>query len=130
MVLASGMPASELNLDAFLAQGLEYSDWNHTSDRLRRFLSEIGQTHPNAVHRVAEVMAWVKAGEYDRIQRGEYRTRDQSDDVRKEAGDAVEYYTERFRAIFNEAAENLSNLSQQFGEKGQQFADWVRNRSG
>jgi Zn-dependent protease with chaperone function len=128
MTLAGGMPASELNLDAFLAQGLEYRNWDDSSDRLRRFLSEIGRSHPNAVQRVAEVMTWVKAGEYDRIQRGEYRTRDQPDDVRAEAGDAVDYYTERFKAIFREAGENLGNLSAQVGEKGQQFADWVRSR--
>jgi Zn-dependent protease with chaperone function len=130
MSLAGGLPASELNLDAFLAQGLEYQNWDDSSDRLRRFLNEIGVTHPNAVRRVAEVMTWVKAGDYDRIQRGEYRTRDQADDVRAEAGDAVEFYSERFKAIFREAGENLTNLSGQVGEKGQQFAEWVRARRG
>jgi hypothetical protein len=130
MVLASGIPSKDLNLDAFLAQGLEYRDWEDSSDRLRRFLSEIGRSHPNAVQRVAEVMTWVKAGDYDRIQRGEYRTRDQPDDVRGEAGDAVDYYSERFKAIFREAAENLNNLGQQVGEKGQQFAEWLRSKRG
>lgn len=128
MVTAGGMPAAQLNLDAFLAQAMEYQSWDDSSDRLRRFLSELGRTHSNAVIRVSEVMAWVKAGDYDRIQRGEYRTRDQPDDVRAEAGDAVEFYTERFKAIFREAAENFNNLGQQVGEKGQQFADWVRSR--
>jgi Zn-dependent protease with chaperone function len=130
MVLASGIPSKDLNLDAFLAQGLEYRDWEDSSDRLRRFLSEIGRSHPNSVQRVAEVMTWVKAGDYDRIQRGEYRTRDQPDDVRGEAGDAVDYYSERFKAIFREAAENLNNLGQQVGEKGQQFAEWLRTKRG
>jgi Zn-dependent protease with chaperone function len=130
MTLAGGLPASELNLDAFLAQGLEYQNWEDSSDRLRRFLNEISFTHPNAVRRVAEVMTWVKAGEYDRIQRGEYRTRDQPDDVRGEAGDAVDFYSERFKAIFREAGENLTNLGAQVGEKGQQFAEWVRSRRG
>jgi hypothetical protein len=130
MVVSSGMPASKLNLDAFLAQAMEYQNWDDPSDRVRRFLRELGRTHANSVTRVSEVMAWVKSGEYDRIIRGEYRTRDQPDDVRAEAGDAVEFYTERFKAIFREAADNLNNLGQQVSEKGQQLADWVRSRGG
>ena len=47
-------------------------------------------------------MAWVQSGEYDRIVGGEYPTRDQQADARKEAGEAVEFYKERFRRIFNE----------------------------
>jgi Zn-dependent protease with chaperone function len=130
MVLSSGMPASELNLDAFLGQAMEYESWDDPSDRVRRFFNEIGRTHANSVHRVSEVMTWVKSGEYDRILRGEFRTRDQPDDVRQEAGDAVDFYTERFKAIFREAADNLSNLGQQVGEKGQQLAEWLRSRKG
>ncbi len=130
MVTAGGMPADRLNLDAFLAQAMEYQNWDDTSDRLRRFLNELGRSHSNAVRRVAEVMAWVRVGEYDRILRGEYRTRDQPDDVREEAGDAVEFYTERFKAIFAEASENLTNLSSQVGDLGSQLADWVRSRRG
>jgi hypothetical protein len=130
MVMAGGMPAEKLNLDAFLAQAMEYQTWDDSSDRLRRFLNEIGRTHPNAVRRVAEVMAWVKAGEYDRIQRGEYRKRDDPDNVREEAGDAVDYYTERFKAIFREMSENIESLGNQVTEKGQQLADWLRQRGG
>jgi hypothetical protein len=130
MVTAGGMPASELNLDAFLAQAMEYQNWDDASDRARRFFNELGRSHANAVKRVSEVMAWVKTGEYDRIIRGEYRTRDQPDDIRAEAGDAVEFYTERFKAIFAEAGENLSHLGSQVGDLGTQLAEWVRSRRG
>ncbi|MDQ6607973.1 MAG: M48 family metallopeptidase, partial [Actinomycetota bacterium] len=115
MVTAGGMPADTLNLDAFLAQAMEYQNWNDPSDRMRRFFNEVGNTHSNAVRRVSEVMAWVKTGEYDRIVRGEFRTRDQPDNVREEAGDAVEFYTERFKAIFKETADNITNLGAQVG---------------
>src|SRR5205823_4310337 len=100
MVTAGAMPAEDLNLDAFIAQAMEYEGWDDPSDRVRRFFNEIGQTHANAVRRVSEVMKWVQGGEYDRIVRGEYRTRDQDGHVREEAGEAMEFYAERFRAIF------------------------------
>ncbi len=130
MVLAGAMPADRLNLDAFMAQAMEYESWDDPTDRARRFFHEIGQTHPYAVKRVSEVLKWVQAGEYDRIVRGEYRTRDQEYDVREEAGDAMEFYAERFRAIFREFGENVTNLGSQVGGMAEQAADWLRRRGG
>jgi Zn-dependent protease with chaperone function len=130
MVVGGGVPADRLNLDAFMAQAMDYRNWEDPSDRVRRFFNEIGRTHPYAVRRVSEVMEWVQSGEYDRIVRGEYRTRDQRADPREEAGDAMEFYAERFRAIFREAGENLTTLGSQVGGVAEQMADWIRSRGG
>jgi hypothetical protein len=124
------MPAEGLNLDAFLAQAREYEDWDDPSDRVRRFFYEINATHPNAVRRVSEVMKWVQSGEYDRIVRGEYRTRDQESNVREEAGEAFEFYAERFRAIFKEVGDNVTQFGSQIGGVAEQVADWLRKRGG
>lgn len=75
-------------------------------------------------------MRWVQGGEYDRTARGEYRTRDQETDVREEAGDAMEFYAERFRTVFREAGDNITNLGSQMGGMAEQVADWVRKRGG
>jgi Zn-dependent protease with chaperone function len=128
MVISAGMPASELNLDAFMAQALEYQTWDDPSDRVRRFFNELGKTHPDSVRRVAEVMRWVQSGDYDRIIRGEYRTRDQPTDPRAEATDAIEFYAERFRTIFREAGDNIATLGSQVGGMAEQLADWIRKR--
>jgi Zn-dependent protease with chaperone function len=130
MVLGSGMPADKLNLDAFMAQAMEYESWDDPSDRVRRFFNEIGRTHPLAVRRVSEVMKWVQSGEYDRIVRGEYRTRDQQANVREEASDAMEFYAERFRAIFRDMGENITTLGSQAAGAAEQIADWIRARGG
>jgi Zn-dependent protease with chaperone function len=130
MVIGAGMSADQLNLDAFMTQAMEYEAWDDPSDRVRRFFAEINRTHPYAVRRVSEVMKWVQSGEYDRIQRGEYRTRDQEANVREEAGDAVEFYAERFRAIFREMGENVTALGSQVGGVAEQVADWIRSRGG
>ncbi|HTX10083.1 MAG TPA: M48 family metallopeptidase [Solirubrobacteraceae bacterium] len=130
MVLGGGLSADKLNLDAFMTQAMEYEAWDDPSDRVRRFFAEIGRTHPYAVRRVSEVMKWVQSGDYDRIQRGEYRTRDQQANVREEAGDAVDFYAERFRAIFREMGENITTLGNQMGGVAEQVADWIRTRSG
>ncbi|HEX3803360.1 MAG TPA: M48 family metallopeptidase [Solirubrobacteraceae bacterium] len=130
MVTASGLPADQLNLDAFMAQAMEYENWDDPSDRVRRFFWEISVTHPYAVKRVSEVMRWVQSGDYDRILRGDYRTRDQETDVRAEASDAMEFYGERFRGAFRDIGENVTNLGTQVGGVADQVADWLRSRGG
>lgn len=130
MVLSGAMPAAELNLDAFMAQAWHYESWDDPSDRVRRFFNELGKTHPDSVRRVSEVMKWVQSGEYDRIIRGEYRTRDQETDIQAEAGDAMEFYAERFRTIFAEIGDNLTKAGSQVGGVAEQLADWLRARSG
>ncbi|HEY5428628.1 MAG TPA: M48 family metallopeptidase, partial [Solirubrobacteraceae bacterium] len=128
MVLASGVPADKLDLDAFMAQAMEYESWDDSHDRIRRFFNEINRTHSNAVRRVSEVMKWVQSGEYDRIVRGEYRRRGDETDVRAEASDAMEFYAERFREMFRELGDNVTSLGSQVGDMSQQAADWLRNR--
>jgi Zn-dependent protease with chaperone function len=128
MVISGGLPADQLNLDAFMAQAMEYENWEDSHDRVRRFFNEINRTHANSVRRVSEVMRWVQSGEYDRIQRGEYRKRGDDANVREEASDAMEFYAERFRAMFRELGENVTNLGSQMGEASQQLADWIRKR--
>jgi Zn-dependent protease with chaperone function len=128
MVLASGLPADRLNLDAFMTQAMEYENWEDSHDRIRRFFNEINATHTYAVRRVSEVMRWVQSGEYDRIIRGEYRRRGDPTNVRDEASDAVEFYAERFREMFRELGDNVTNLGSQMGDVSQQISDWLRNR--
>jgi hypothetical protein len=113
-----------------MAQAMEYEAWDDPSDRVRRFFHEIGQTHTYAVRRVSEVMKWVQGGEYDRIVRGEYRKRDDDVDLREEAGEAFEFYAQRFRAIFREVGDNVAHLGSQLGGLADQVADWVRRRGG
>jgi Zn-dependent protease with chaperone function len=129
MVATSGMPAAQLNLDAFMAQAMEYENWEAKSDRVQRFFLEIGATHPYGVRRVSEVMRWVQSGEYDRIVRGEYIRRGEEPPVRAEAGDAVDYYRERFKAFFRELSDNVASVGSQFDDVGQKIADWVRGRN-
>jgi Zn-dependent protease with chaperone function len=128
MVATSGIPAERLNLDAFMAQAMEYDNWEAKSDRVQRFFLEIGATHSFAVRRVSEVMRWVQSGEYDRIARGEYVRRGEERPVREEAGDAVEFYRERFRAFFRELSDNVASIGSQFDEAGQRVAEWMRKR--
>ncbi|MGH2913952.1 MAG: M48 family metallopeptidase [Solirubrobacteraceae bacterium] len=128
MVTAGGISADKLDLDAFMAQAMDYENWEDSHDRVRRFFLEIGATHSYAVRRVSEVMRWVQSGEYDRITRGEYRKRGDDTDVREEASDAFHFYAERFRTLFKEIGDNVTSLGSQMGDMSQQVSDWLRGR--
>lgn len=121
MVMAAGVPSRRLDLDAFLRQGQEYRDWSSAWDRLSRLLTELNLTHSYPVRRVAELMEWVRSGEYDRIVGGEYRTRDQEADAREEAGKAYDHYREKFRNAFEEAGESLDKAIKA-------MSDWLSRR--
>ena len=125
MVLAGGAASRKLDLDAFIRQAGEYEDWSSGWDRLNRLGNELFLTHSYPVRRVKEITAWVRSGDYDRIAAGDYPTRDQQADARKEAGDAVEFYKERFRKIFSEfggekAQERVADAAGKVG-------DWLKS---
>jgi Zn-dependent protease with chaperone function len=130
MVMAGGIDADRLNLDAFMAQAMEYENWEDSHDRVRRFFNEMNVTHANAVRRVSEIMRWVQSGEYDRIQRGEYVRRGEESNARAEAGDAFEFYAERFRSLFRELGEYITSVGEQMGQASGQVAEWLRGRGG
>jgi Zn-dependent protease with chaperone function len=119
MALTAGMDPDKLNLDAYLKQAGEYNEGGTGMDRLQRLIMDLGVTHALPVKRVAEVMRWVREGDFDRIVGGEFPTRDQEVRPREEAGDAVAYYSERFRSAFKDAGDGVASA-------GQQLSDWLR----
>ncbi len=131
MVTAGAMPADQLNLDAFMAQAMEYENWDDPTDRVRRFFNEIGaDPHLRGPARLRGDE--VGPGRRVRPDRRAASTAPaiSEADVREEASEAMEFYAERFRAIFREAGENIANLGSQIGDMSQQVAEWIRGRAG
>ena len=126
MVIASGVPSERLNLDAFVKQANEYKEWDSSIDRVRRFFTELGLTHSYAVRRVSEVVSWVQSGDMDSILSGEYMRRGEEPEARAEAGDAVDFYTERFRTIFKDASDTVASAGDQVASAGTRLAEWLR----
>ena len=86
---------------------------------MTRLFTELRTTHAFPVRRAKEVMRWVQSGDYDRIIGGDYPRRGDDVHARGAAGDAVEYYSDRFRAIFRETGENVAGA-------GGRMAEWLR----
>ena len=121
MSLAGGAMVDELDLDAFMRQGLEYTEGGGGLERLTRLALDLGVTHPLPVRRAHELMAWVRSGEFERIAGGEYPKRGEPTDARADGGEAVSFYAERFRDGFRDAGESINSI-------GQQLAGWLRGQ--
>ena len=118
----AGLPSKQLDVNAFLRQAQDYDEWDSTWDRLSRLITELNLTHSHPVRRVAELMAWVRSGEYDRIVGGSYRRRGEPVDPAAEAGEAFKHYRQRFQQIFEDTGESV-------GKVADRMTDWLA-RSG
>lgn len=119
MSISAGTMVEQLDLDAFMTQSMEYAEKGNGLERLTRLMLDLGVTHPLPVRRTRELMTWVRSGEFDRIVGGEYIRREDPVSVRAESGDAVSFYSERFKEAFRDAGETI-------GQGGQQLAEWLR----
>jgi len=121
LVLAGGLPSSRLDVNAFLRQAQDYHEWGSSWDRLSRLFAELNLTHSHPVRRVAELMAWVRSGEYDRIIGGSYRKRDDPADAGVEAEEAYKHYRQRFQKIFEETGGGLGKVADRMNDWLQQM---------
>ncbi len=121
MTIAAGEAAEDLNLDAFIAQGMDYSEGGSGLEKLTKLLQDLGLTHPMPVRRVRLLLDWVQDGSYDAMVRGEYIRVGQEGSAREEADAASAFYGERIGAAFTQAGTSIA-------EAGQQFGDWLKKR--
>ena len=112
MQLAGGMRGVTLDLDEFIAQSDEYREGGDLLDSVYKVLNVLGQTHPFAVIRVAELRDWIESGDYERILAGEYQRRGETDDrpYREDLKEAMKGYQEGAREIFDEVDAAVDRL--------------------
>jgi Zn-dependent protease with chaperone function len=123
MVIAAGEAAEDLNLDAFIAQAMDYSEAGTGLEKLTRLLLNLQLTHPMPVRRVRILLDWVREGEYDRMVRGDYMRRGEEPTVREEADAAGVYYTDRVGEAIKAAGTSVA-------EVGEQLGDWLKRVRG
>jgi Zn-dependent protease with chaperone function len=123
MKMAGGIPGStrpdtgEMDLDAFILQAEEYKTGGDVADHVFKILNLLGTTHPFYVLRVAEIRAWIESGDYDRILRGEYARREDTDPAYKEdLRAAAQSYAEGTKDFVDSVAGAAKRMSEAFIE--------------
>ena len=116
MTIAAGEEVENLNLDAFIAQGMEYSEAGGGLERMTKLMQDLRLTHPMPVRRVKMLLDWVQEGDYDRMVRGDYLRVGEEPSAREEAEDAGAFYGERISGAFGQAGSSIADVGQQLGE--------------
>jgi Zn-dependent protease with chaperone function len=122
MTISGGEAVDELNLDAFMKQGLEYDEKGSGLERLTRLFMQLNITHPMPVRRTHQLLDWVRGGEYDRIKDGSYIRRGQEPPLSDEASAAQDHYAQRVRDAFKDVGDSL-------GDVGDQLGGWLGRQS-
>ena len=112
----AGGPIEGMDLDAFITQATEYEDEEDLFARWSRAWVEIALTHPFAVRRVRELIAWVESGEFDRIRDGSYVRRGSEPPPSKEFEAAVAHYRTRFTGMLERTTGGVQRLVSQLEE--------------
>jgi Zn-dependent protease with chaperone function len=123
MVIAAGEEAEDLNLDAFVTQGMDYSESGTGLERVTRLLQQLQITHPMPVRRVRLLLDWVREGDYDRMVRGDYLRVGEEPSASEEAEAAGAFYSDRIAGAFQTAGSSIT-------EVGQQLGDWLKRTRG
>ncbi len=119
MVMAAGEEADNLNLDAFIAQGMDYTEGGSGLEKMTKMMQDLGVTHPMPVRRVKLLLDWVREGDYDVMVRGEYLRRGDEPGAREEAESAGAFYSDSISGAFAQAGSSIA-------EVGQQLGDWLK----
>jgi Zn-dependent protease with chaperone function len=116
MTIAAGEEAENLSLDAFVTQGMDYSEGGGGLEKMTKLLQDMRVTHPMPVRRVKMLLDWVREGDYDRMVRGDYLRVGEEPTAREEAGEAGAFYGERISAAFAQAGSSIADVGDQLGE--------------
>jgi Zn-dependent protease with chaperone function len=123
MVMSAGEAAEDLNLDAFIAQAMDYSEGGSGLEKITKLLQDLRLTHPMPVRRVRLLLDWVHEGEYDRMVRGDYLRTGEEPSAREEAESTIPYYADRIGSAIQSAGSSVA-------EVGQQLGDWLKKTRG
>jgi hypothetical protein len=112
MKMAGGSDLSQMDINEFFTQALEYDKGGTLLDSVFKLLNLSQETHPFPVLRLTELKTWVDAGSYDKILGGDYIKRSDAaeDDVESEFKKAQDQYKEDINKSKDPLAEAISNV--------------------
>ncbi|MCU1678679.1 MAG: peptidase [Frankiales bacterium] len=113
MKMAGGSRWHEMDTSEFLAQARDYESAGDVRDGVAKILHLVGQTHPFATLRAAELQAWATGGQYAAILAGDYprRVDDAATSVTEEAKNAARTYKDKV----TESADPLMGVLKDIG---------------
>jgi Zn-dependent protease with chaperone function len=128
MKMAGGSRMSELSHDEFRRQAEEYDAVPDVRESIIKLLQLVGQTHPFAVVRVAQLDEWVSEGDYQSILEGDYPHRD--DDAEASVGEEMKAGAKSYQDSWGRSADPLMGMMKGFAESAAGTFSGLFNRPG
>ncbi|MFI9389090.1 M48 family metalloprotease [Kutzneria sp. NPDC052558] len=113
VLLAGAVDPSEVDIEAFLEQAREYEAEGDIRDSVFKLMNVVGETHPLAVVRAAELRKWVDNGDYRQILAGVYPQR--TDEPHNQWTDDVKSAAKSYRDAFVETTDPLAKFLNEVG---------------
>jgi Zn-dependent protease with chaperone function len=115
MRLAGGGSREEMDLNEFLLQAEEYRKSDNVLDQVMKVLNTLRMTHPFLVMRAALLRDWIEEGAYDRVLRGEYLRRGQSEPpLQEDLGAAARHYAGNAQDHAEKAGDTVRRMREAF----------------
>lgn len=124
MKMAGGARHHELNIEAFKEQARSYHEEATVTDSFFKILNSRFTSHPFAVSRLAESLAFVEHGAYVEILDGTYSTVDDDEPVGTDVRAAISAY----RSSLAESADPLAKLLSEWSDRAGDAATAVKRR--
>ena len=128
MKTAGGPQLSELNPDAFREQAREYDAVPDLRDSVLKLLQLLGNTHPFAVVRFAELDRWAAGGEYQRILDGSYPRRDS--DSQATIGEEIRAAARSYQESWDRSEDPLAGILRGAAEGAMRAGESLLGRFG
>lgn len=126
MKTAGGAQLHEMNIEAFLDQAREYDTGGDVRDGFLKVLNLLGNTHPFAVTRVAELDKWRRSGDYDRILAGDYPRR--TDDANAKITDEMRAAARSYRESWSQSQDPFIGVLRDVAEGAVHAGERIFNR--
>ncbi len=124
MKMAGGEDLSQMNINDFFAQAMEYENEKGLMDSLLKLLTTMKETHPFPVVRLQELRTWASSGQYQAIVEGNYPRRDLTEENPRE--DIKEAFSASGDPIMKTARELGDALGKAAGEIRDKLKDRFR----
>jgi Zn-dependent protease with chaperone function len=127
MKMAGAEDLSQVNLNEFFAQAMEYDAQKTVLDSVQKIFSQLKLTHPYPVVRLKELKTWASSGVYQTILDGNYLKRgygkpDAGEDIRK----GYEFYRESVRKSDDPIVKTINTIGEGIEKAAGSLEDKIR----
>ncbi len=128
MKMAGGDDISQMNINDFFLQAMEYESQKSIMDSFSKIMNTMRESHPFPVVRLQELHSWASSGQYRAILDGNYPRRDATEETRETARqDAREAY-ESYKTAAAAGDDPIGNAVREMGDSIGKAAEGIRDK--